>query len=296
MERMVEERSWVKAWPMNRPALLRAGIGALILLAIWSVAGRLYLSFLDDGPVGDADRRVNTWLEEHRTDTWNTLTHYGSMLSDTITKVVLIAVVGGVMIAVWRRWHDAVLLASVVIVESSVFAITSFIVDRERPPVEQLDAIPPSGSFPSGHTAASVAFYGGVFLIVCWHTRRRAVRAVFLAIAVIVPLIVASSRVYRGMHHPIDVLAGMALGAASLVVMNLALHAGVAELDRRSRDGKRYPPQTLSLETWRPAPRDHGDIGQREIDQGEIDHGGERTDGDGVVAEPVPALAERTAS
>ena len=134
------------------------------------------MAFLDDGPVGDADRDVARWLEDHRTPTWNTLTDYGSMLSDTLVKVILVAVVGGAMVIVWRRWHDGVFLAVVVSLEATVFVITSFIVDRDRPPVEQLDAIPPSGSFPSGHTGAAVAFYGGVFVVMCWHTRNRVVR------------------------------------------------------------------------------------------------------------------------
>ena len=145
-----------------------------------------------------------------RTPTLNTLTHYGSMLSDTLVKVILVAVVGGAMVIVWRRWHDGVFLALAVIVEATVFVIASFIVDRDRPPVEQLDPPAPSGSFPSGHTAAAVAFYGGLFLVVCWHTpqparagglrRRRRRRAADRR-----PL---AGR--RGMHHPIDVVAGLA--------------------------------------------------------------------------------------
>ena len=82
---------------------------------------------------------------------------------------------------------------------------SSFIVGRDRPPVEKLDPPAPSGSFPSGHTAAAVAFYAGVFVVVCWHTRNRLVRAVFAVVAVAAPITVGVSRAYRGMHHPIDV-------------------------------------------------------------------------------------------
>ena len=205
--------------------------GGAVLLAVWTAVGLLYMTFLDDGAVGDADRDVARWLEDHRTPTWNSLTHYGSMLSDTLVKVTLVAVVGGAMVIVWRRWHDGVFLAVVVSLEAAVFVITSFIVDRDRPPVAQLDAIPPSGSFPSGHTGAAVAFYGGVFVIVCWHTRNRVVRSVFGFIAVVAPLIVGASRAYRGMHHPIDVAAGLLLGVASILVVRAAIAAGV-ERDR----------------------------------------------------------------
>ena len=70
----------------------------------------------------------------------------------------------------------------------------------------------------------------------CWHTRNRAVRFVFGVIAVAAPLAVAASRAYRGMHYPIDVIAGILLGLAAIVVVGAAMRAGVAEIDRTADD------------------------------------------------------------
>lgn len=225
---------WQRAWPLNKSALLVLGKGGLLLLVVWTGLGLLYMQFLDDGPIGDADRRGSRWLADRRTPTWNSLTDYGSMLADTLVKVILVAVMGGVMVIVWRRWHDGVFLAVAVALEAAVFVITSFIVDRDRPPVRQLDSIPPSGSFPSGHTGAAVAFYAGLFVVVCWHTRNRVVRVIFLVIAVAAPLIVGASRAYRGMHHPLDVAAGALLGLATVFVVRAAIAAGVEEIDRKA--------------------------------------------------------------
>jgi undecaprenyl-diphosphatase len=174
------------------------------------------------------------------------MTEIGSMLSDTLVKVILVAVVGGAMVLVWRRWHDGVFLAVAVIVEATVFLFSSLVVGRDRPPVEPLDDPAPSGSFPSGHTAAAVAFYAGLFIVVSWHTRNRGVRLLFAAVAVVAPLIVGFSRVQRGMHHPIDVVAGIALGVASLFVVRAALARGVAEIDEVL--GDRAPPQVRALD------------------------------------------------
>lgn len=218
---------WLHAWPLNQPgrgALLKGGV---LLLTAWTAIGLAYMTLLDDGPIGDADRAAARWLQGHRTDTWDALSNIGSMLSETLVKAVLVVVVGGAMVAVWRRWHDAVLLAVVVVLEAAVFVIVSVIVGRDRPPIEQLDPPAPSGSFPSGHAAAAVAFYAGVFVVVRWHTRNRLVRALLGVVAVTAPLIVAVARVYRGMHHPIDVAAGLGLGAAALVVVRAAVAAGV---------------------------------------------------------------------
>ena len=71
--------------------------------------------------------------------------------------------------------------------EATVFLFASLIVERDRPPVEQLDSIPPSGSFPSGHTAAAVAFYGGCSSSCAGTPRNRAVRTVFVVVAIVTP-------------------------------------------------------------------------------------------------------------
>ena len=132
-----------------------------------------------------------------------------------------------------------------------MFVVTSFIVGRDRPPVVQLDATPPSGSFPSGHAGAAVAFYGGVFVIVCWHTRNRAVRSIFGVLAVVAPLVVATSRVARGMHHPLDVTAGILLGIATIFVVRAAIAAGVRDIDRTA-DGARLPRHVRRLDLTTP--------------------------------------------
>ncbi len=245
---------WVRAWPVNKPALVALAKGGALLLAVWTAVGLAYMAVLDDGPVGDTDRDWSRWLEERRTPTWDSLSHYGSMLSDTLVKVALVAVLGAAMIAVWRRWHDGVFLAVAVIVEASIFVVVSFIVDRDRPPVVKLDPPAPSGSFPSGHTAAAVAFYAGLFVIVCWHTRNRVVRTVFGIVAVAAPLVVGTSRAYRGMHHPIDVVAGLLLGIAALVVVRAAMRAGVAEIDRKADDTVPERVRRLDLTTPHPDP------------------------------------------
>src|SRR5207253_2113835 len=109
--------------------------------------------------------------EDHRTPTLNTWSHYGSLVSDTFTKLIAVPLLGLIFVIVWKRWHDFVFLATAMLFEVSVFATAAWLVGRDRPPVEQLDGSLPTNSFPSGHVAASVAFYVGLFIIARWHTR-----------------------------------------------------------------------------------------------------------------------------
>jgi undecaprenyl-diphosphatase len=100
--------------------------------------------------------------------------------------------------------------------ESIVFVAVSFVVDRVRPDIEQLDSIPPTGSFPSGHSAAAVVFYGTIALVVLRNVQNRFARLFATSAAFAIPLMVSGSRVYRGMHYFSDVLFGLILGGVSL--------------------------------------------------------------------------------
>jgi len=230
--------SRLKDWPLRTHALVVWAVGIAGLWANWSAAGLAYVHFLDDGPVGDADRWLPKWFEAHRTPFWNDLTWWGSMLADTFVKVALILLVGGTLIAVYRRWHDGLMLAMAVAGEATVFLFSSLVVQRDRPPVKQLDPIPPSGSFPSGHMAAATAFYGALFVVVCLHTQRRAIRNAFLALAILAPVIVGTSRMQRGMHHPVDILGGALLGVCMVLVVRHALDVSCRDADRKARAGE----------------------------------------------------------
>ncbi|MGH3014288.1 MAG: phosphatase PAP2 family protein [Gaiellaceae bacterium] len=92
------------------------------------------------------------------------------------------------------------------------------IVDRDRPYVLVPDPEPllrwdVSASFPSGHAATSAA--GAVIL--AYLIGRWAWGLAFLAAAV------SFSRVYVGLHFPLDVLAGAAIGAAVALVAVVVL-------------------------------------------------------------------------
>ena len=115
-----------------------------------------------------------------------------------------------------------------------------------EPPVVHLDAaLPPTSSFPSGHTAAAICLYGAVAALVLRHRspetgegptrvpvglrapisalRPRAWwRWVVFAAAVVVVVAVAFARLYRGAHHPTDVLAS-ALFAVPWLLLVLRL-------------------------------------------------------------------------
>lgn len=206
-------------WPLSLgDARLIAAVAAALLSV--TVAAGFVIKELSGSLFGRLDARVNEWFESARTATYNTLTDWGSALSDTITIVIALAVLLPLLAVVTRRWAPPVLLAGSVALETFIFVTASLIVGRDRPPVEQLDASPPTASFPSGHTGAAFAFYLALLVLVFRWTGNRIVRAVALVLLGLAPLAVAVSRLYRGMHYPTDVAFGALIGLVSVALFS----------------------------------------------------------------------------
>jgi undecaprenyl-diphosphatase len=228
-----ERQAWWKAPPVDGRGLA-VWIGAYVFMTALAIgAGLLVVHQL--GGVRSFDLEVARWFARHRTDTWNSITWVGSIIADAYVKIPATIILSVFFLWRWRRWTEPALLAGSLILEVAVFTSTAMVVDRARPPVPHLDPVPPTGAFPSGHSAAAVAFYGSIAIVVCWHSRRRLARTVAIAAAVLVPLIVGTSRMYRGMHSFTDVVAGLVIGLVSLWVTWLVVRDGPAARLRRGQ-------------------------------------------------------------
>lgn len=125
---------------------------------------------------------------------------------------------------------------ALIIVLKAAFALTRPAVPPKVPPsavpvlVRPLyeSAVDPSSyAFPSGHATGSTIVYGALAYTSNWATPRRR-----LAVASVPVAIAASSRVVIGVHFPADVVAGVVVGAAYLLVMAaLAKHADFDRID-----------------------------------------------------------------
>ena len=71
-----------------------------------------------------------------------------------------------------------------------------------------------SYSFPSGHAMSSAVTYLTLGALLARTQARKRIKAYLLGVAVLLTLMIGTSRVYLGVHYPSDVLAGWSLGAA----------------------------------------------------------------------------------
>ena len=205
-------------WQELGTGLRRMAVPALIIAAVVVLLGLLITKVLDNSDLEHADAWVVRWLAKHHTETGIQVTHVGTLFAETPTIVGLTAITAGIFRAVFHRWRESVLLVLCVVLETLIFLLATVLIDRQRPGVPHLDAAPPTSSFPSGHTAAATAYYLGTALIIAWHTRQAWLKWLLVAVGVLVPIAVASSRLYRGMHYPTDTIMGFLLGLSLLAV------------------------------------------------------------------------------
>jgi undecaprenyl-diphosphatase len=148
------------------------------------------------------DRHAEAWIVAHRVGVldpvFRWLTYAG------VGGAVWLALAVVVVAAVARRPKPFVLVALVDGAAQLLVPGVQQLVGRARPHVPTLVAEPHGHSFPSGHATSSFA----CAVVLYSFTPRLRAWLLLLAAAI------AFSRLYVGVHYPLDVLAGSALGSA----------------------------------------------------------------------------------
>ncbi|MDI2131912.1 diacylglycerol kinase family protein [Yinghuangia seranimata] len=197
--------------PLVATTLAMVGLGLLVSRVMEDV-----------WPISVEDDLVRT-LAEHRTDTWDNASRVLSTLSGGI------AVVAGTLVAAvlarlaYRSWRAPLFLMGAVAAQTAVYLVARQFVDRDRPDVPRLDDVAGSAAFPSGHTGAALALYGGIAVLLSVHLTGPVRKWVWRVLFLLVPLAVGAARVYRGDSHPSDVVAAYLSAAAVLTIMNAAV-------------------------------------------------------------------------
>jgi membrane-associated phospholipid phosphatase len=204
--------------PNLAAALTRLVPAAIAIWALMVVLGYLLTHPLRHTAFEWRDAWSNRYLADHRTSVMNTATHAVTYAAQTYTVVIVGLVFFVGMRLRLGRWRESMFLLAAIVGEVLIFVAITLVIHRPRPPVHRLDVVPPTSSFPSGHTAASIVLYAGLAIIALRTSTRRWLRVLAVCAAVLIPIGVAFSRLYRGMHYPTDVLAGALLAFLWLTV------------------------------------------------------------------------------
>lgn len=203
--------------PEWRAGAAVAATGYVTMVSALMLCGLVLTRWLLTGPVGRADDDATRWLALHRTGLLDGVTGLVSRSADTL-GILALAAVALVVFRQARLVSRMALLVTGLVLELTTFLTVNAVIARDRPDVPRLGTTPSTGSFPSGHTAAAVVAYAVIAFAIDDRARTFVWRALAWAAAVLVPLMVGFSRVYRGFHHPTDVLFGYLLGCAAVLI------------------------------------------------------------------------------
>lgn len=189
-----------------------------------------------------SDAAVQSWIGQHQTRSGVNLMRAVARWGDWPTHVA-IGLLGGA-IAYARGKREWLLIFSAMVlacaVAGSLNRVIKVTAGRSRPSV-QVDAgwNGPSAqsnyhAFPSGHTAASTAFFASLLI-----ARRR------IGLALLpIPLLIATSRIYLNAHYLSDVVFAAMLGiACAMLVWRFVIWRNLRPIsnERKQKDGVGSP-------------------------------------------------------
>jgi undecaprenyl-diphosphatase len=151
----------------------------------------------------------------------------GSMLFLTIATVAVIT---------WfalRKWGREAKLMAATMIGASALNVTLKLAFQRARPVPFFDLLPPeSYSFPSGHALTSACFFGAFAAIITARMKSRRARTLVWIVCITMFVLIGLSRIYLGVHHTTDVIAGF---AAALIWIQVVRFVEMTLRRRRKR-------------------------------------------------------------
>jgi undecaprenyl-diphosphatase len=210
----------------ERLAAIKPLPAVLVLAAAWVL---LALDVLYGGPFSALDG----WLAEHvhapRGSALSLAMLFWTQLHSHVAILCYSAVLA-LILARRRAWPWVEGVALAVPGAMLLNAMLKALIQRSRPVLDNPVLALETYSFPSGHTAASLAFYG---MLAAWLAfRYPRLRGAFVAAATLLVAAVAYSRMALGVHYFGDVVAAALSTGAWLVICLGRVHARLATRPR----------------------------------------------------------------
>lgn len=200
--------------------LVTAAVGVVLAGLLTYASAQIYDNVTDRDGMAGFDRPVLDQMIGWRSPGVNDAVTWFTDLGSTAVMPFLFLVAVAALTLWWRRLTPLLLMVIAAGGSLAMTAIGKETIDRARPATSL--AVPPfesSASFPSGHTLNSWVILLLVAYLVCCRVRTRRVRVATVVVAVVLGLTMGASRVFLGHHWLTDVLVGLTLGSAWLIVV-----------------------------------------------------------------------------
>lgn len=122
---------------------------------------------------------------------------------------------GSVLIVIFltlrKHRRETFIFSILLLMGATTTFILKILLKVPRPHISAL-VIENSYSYPSGHALNSLLFYGAISYFIYHFTKNKTISLLISALATVLIFFIGVSRIYLGVHHPSDVLAGYIAG------------------------------------------------------------------------------------
>jgi undecaprenyl-diphosphatase len=191
--------------------------GAILLVLAVAAFGEVAEDVANQDGVAAIDHAVSHWMHVHAREPFTSIMLLLTYLHSVAGMAVLVSLTA---LYFWRRQARYWLLALLLSVPGGMLlnVLLKFIYQRARPVFTDPMLTLHTYSFPSGHTVAATLLYGVLAAYAVMTARSWVARALAVKGALLMVVLVATSRIYLGAHYPSDVLAAAAEGCGWLAI------------------------------------------------------------------------------
>lgn len=165
------------------------------------------------GLTGSFDAAVYKFVIGFRSDSLTKVLLFITKFA-SVKEIVFLCAVS--LIGLFWKYYKSLFLVLNVIASTIFNVVIKNIMMIPRPNILRL-AEETGYSFPSGHSMASVAFYGFIIYLILSSNMNKYLKIVFSSLLVILIIVIGFSRVYLGVHNASDVIAGYAISTGLLL-------------------------------------------------------------------------------
>jgi len=147
----------------------------------------------------------------------------------------IVLTIGTIIVVVWfamRKWGREAKLFTATMIGGGLLNVTLKLTFKRARPEPFFDLTPPETySFPSGHSLASACFFGALAALLTARIKNRRTKLIVWIVCAAMFLSIGFSRIYLGVHHTTDVIAGFVAALIWILVVRFV----EMELARRKR-------------------------------------------------------------
>jgi undecaprenyl-diphosphatase len=208
--------------PANKKRLFEFISLSLLLGLVAAIATIVFFGWLADevleGQTQQFDEATRAAVHQLASPAVTTVMRGISFLGSGLFLTIATAIV-----IIWfasRKWGREAKLMAATMIGASTLNVTLKLAFKRTRPTPFFDLLPPNSySFPSGHALTSACFYGAFAAILTARIKSRRARILVWIACTIVFLLIGLSRIYLGVHHTTDVIAGFAAALIWILVV-----------------------------------------------------------------------------